>query len=116
MAVDLIGSASRMSNASSALFLSPPLQPLSCFYFPLGLQGFFHLHAVPTWPTCDTEPNWNTCLQNKSLQNQDKLPRSAIFTRHTFYTYFKTVRILCSIPGSFFSQGPLGPQQNPAFT
>jgi len=45
-----------------ALFLSFPLQPLSCFSSPQGLQGFFHLHTVPAWPTPDTEPKWNTCL------------------------------------------------------
>ena len=31
---------------------------------------FFHLHAVSVRPAHDTEPKWNTCLQNKSLQNK----------------------------------------------
>ena len=35
---------------------------------------FFHLCAVSVQPTCDIEPRWNTCLQNKSFQKQDKLP------------------------------------------
>lgn len=99
----------------SALFVSPPAQPLSCFDSLQGLQGFFPLHTLPVQPLRDTEPKWKTCLQNKPLQKQDELPRSAFSAKPTTtnISSLKTVRILRSIPGSFFGQGPLGPQHNP---
>jgi len=65
LAVDSIGSASRASPASRRTF------PFSSRAASLqGLQGFFHLHAVPTWPTRDTEPKWNTCLQTSLCKNK----------------------------------------------
>lgn len=41
------------SLLQGALFLSLPMQHLSCFYSLQGLQGFFHLYTVSVWPTCD---------------------------------------------------------------
>lgn len=52
-----------------AFFLSPTAGSLLLWFSP-GSAGFVPLHAVLTWPMCDTEPKRNTCLQNKSAKTR----------------------------------------------
>jgi len=57
-------------------------------------------------------------IEKQVLEKKDKLSRSALSTNVYKYIFavtatkissLETSRVLCSIPGSFFSQRPLGP-------
>ena len=106
-AVDVIGSASRVS---------PYFKGLSCFDTPQGLQGLFHCTLYPHIQRVIQSPSGTpvfakTCFENKiSYQGRLALQNKILAAIVTNTSSLKTVRILCSIPGSFISQGPLGPQ------
>jgi len=61
-------------------------------------------------------------IEKQVLEKKDKLSRSALSTNVYKYIFavtatkissLETSRVLCSIPGSFFSQRPLGPWRMP---
>lgn len=120
-AVDLIGSASRASPASKCTFplfsttasLLLLFSPGSAGYFPLALCT----HVANAWYKAQEEH----LLAKQVLAKQDKLARLASslapyktrwMTVASNISSLKTVRILCSISGSFFGQRSLGPWQS----
>ena len=113
LVVDFIGSASRASPPSKGTF-SLTLTAASTAYPPQSLQGLFHctlyprgqcmIHSPSGTPACKT----SLCKNKRNYQGQLCLQNKKFVPTATDISFLKTVRILCSIPVSFFSREPLG--------
>ena len=115
--VDLISSAIRASPASKCIFPLSPTTASLLLLFSLGSAEIFstcmlYLHdqcvmqSPSGTPACKTSPSKNKINYQCELSLQNEI----IVAVAANIISLKIFRILCSIPGSFFSQGPLGPQ------
>jgi len=118
LVVDLIGSVSRASPASKCTFPLSPTTASLLFLFSPASAGFFpfahDICVASAWNRAQVEHLLakQVFAKNKiNYQGQLSLQNKIIAATATNISSLKTVSILCSIPGSFFSQEPLGPWQ-----
>lgn len=116
-AVDAIGRASRASPASKGtLPFIPTTATLLLWGFSPGSAGFVPLHVYLQGQHVIQSPGGRAvcktslCTNEINYQAQLSLQNKILAATATNIISLKNVRILSSIPGSFFSQGPVGPR------